>query len=167
MKKLLLPVVITAAAVFPTSALAGTFSGTVVASAGGKVAVAAKSGIVRTVHTRAHPRLGAVVRVTGSAVRSVGLAHHARIHGVVVKRVQGITFVSAGGTLLAIRSHAGRRLASLSASSDPAPGTVVTADVSITNGQLVEQSMTEDNDNQGDDNDDQGDTNDVAGLGDD
>jgi hypothetical protein len=114
------------------------------------------------------------VRVTGSAVRSVGLAHHARIHGVVVKRAQGVTFVSAGGSLLAIRSHSGRRLASLSASSDPAPGTVVTADVSITNGQLVEESMTEDNDNQGDDNDnqgddndDQGDTNDIAGLGDD
>ncbi len=138
MKKLFLAVAIAAAAaVFPTSALAGTFSGVVVGNAGGNVAVASKSGAVRTIHTRAHPRIGARVRVNGAAVRTVGAAHQARIRGVIVNRAHGVTFVAAGRSLLAIRSRSGRRLAS----KGPASGPVVPTNVSIGNGQLTQQSM--------------------------
>jgi len=91
------------------------------------------------VHTRAHPRIGARVRVNGSAVRVLGLAHRARIHAVVVKRAGNATLVAAGRTLLAIRSS-GRRLSSLSGAG-PSTGAVVNATVGIANGQLTQQSM--------------------------
>jgi hypothetical protein len=137
-KKLFLAVAIAAAAVFPTGALAGTFSGVVVGNAGGNLAVASKSGVVRSVHTRAQPRLGTRVRVSGTSVRSVGVARSARVHGVIVNRAHGVTFVAAGRNLIAIRSRSGRRLAS----SGPASGAVVTTNVAIGNGQLTQQSMT-------------------------
>ena len=93
MKKLILVTAVVAAFAFPTGALAGTFTGVVVGKSGGNIAVASKSGVVRTVHTGAHPRIGARVRVNGAAVRVLGLARHARIHAVVVKRVGGATLV--------------------------------------------------------------------------
>jgi hypothetical protein len=138
-KKLFLAVAVAAAAAFPTSAFAGTFTGVVVGNSGGNLAVASKSGVVRTVHTRAHLRLGARVRVSGTAVHSFGVAHHARVHGVVVGRSHGVTFVAAGRSLLAVRAHSGRRLASTA--SGPATGAVVNSNVAIGNGQLTQQSM--------------------------
>ena len=60
-----------------------------------------KAALVRTVHTRAHVRLGARVRVNGTRVRVFGLSHRARIHGIVVRRVGGTTFLAAGRSLLA------------------------------------------------------------------
>ena len=139
MKKLLFAVAVVAAAAFPTSAFAGTFTGVVVGNSGGNLAVAAKSGAVHTVHTRAHLRLGTRVRVNGTAVRASGVAHRARVHGVVVGRSHGVTFVAAGRSLLAVRAHSGRRLASTA--SGPATGAVVNSTVGITNGQLTQQSM--------------------------
>ncbi len=139
MKKLILVTAVVAAFAFPTGALAGTFTGVVVGKSGSNIAVASNSGTVRTVHTRAHPRLGARVRVNGAAVRILGLAHRARIHAVVVKRVGGATLVAAGRSLLAIRSS-GRRLSSLTGSG-PATGAVVNSTVDIANGQLTQQSM--------------------------
>jgi hypothetical protein len=136
-KKLLLAAALAAAAVFPTSAFAGTFTGVVVGNAGGNLAVASKSGVVRTVHTRAHLRLGARVRVNGAAVRSFGVARHARVHGVIVSRAHGVTFLAAGRSLLAIRSRSGRRLAAVGTMS----GAVVNANVAIGNGQLTQQSL--------------------------
>jgi hypothetical protein len=136
-KKLFLAVAIAAAAVFPTGALAGTFSGVVVGNSAGNLAVASKSGVVRTVHTRAHLRLGARVQVNGTAVRAVGVARHARIHGVVVARAHGVTFVAAGRSLLAVRSRSGRRLAAVG----PTSGSVVNANVAIGGGQLTQQSL--------------------------
>jgi hypothetical protein len=127
-KKLLLAVAVAAAAIFPTSAFAGTFSGVVVGNSGGNLAVASKTGVVRTVHTRAHLRLGTRVRVNGTAVRSTGVAHRARVHGVVVGRSHGVTFLAAG-----------RRLASATAA--PATGAVVNSTVVIGSGQLTQQSM--------------------------
>jgi hypothetical protein len=139
MKKLILVTAVLTAFAFPAGALAGTFTGIVVGKSGGNIAVAARSGTVRTVHTRAHPRLGARVRVNGTAVRVLGLAHRARIHAVVVKRAGGTTLVVAGRSLLAIRSS-GRRLSSL-AGSGPSTGAVVNSTVGIANGQLTQQSM--------------------------
>lgn len=139
MKKLILVTAVVAAFAFPSGALAGTFTGVVVGKSGGNIAVASKSGNVRTVHTRAHPRIGARVRVNGAAVRVLGLAHHARIHAVVVKRVGGATLVAAGRSLLAIRSS-GRRLSS-SAGSGPSTGAIVNSNVDIANGQLTQQSL--------------------------
>jgi hypothetical protein len=136
-KKLLLAVALAAAAVFPTSAFAGTFTGVVVGNAGGNLAVASKSGVVRSVHTRAHLRLGARVRVNGAVVRSIGVARYARVHGVIVSRAHGVTFVAAGRSLIAIRSRSGRRLAGVG----PATGAVVNTNVAIGNGQLTQQSM--------------------------
>ena len=138
-KKLILVAAVVAAFAFPAGAFAGTFTGVVVGKSGANIAVASKSGIVRTVHTSAHPRIGARVRVNGAAVRVVGLAHHARVHAVVVKRVGSATLLAAGRSLLAIRSS-GRRLSSL-AGSGPSTGAVVNSDVDIANGQLTQQSM--------------------------
>lgn len=139
MKKLILVTAVLAAFAFPAGAFAGTFTGVVVGKSGGNIAVASKSGAVRSVHTGAHPRIGARVRVNGASVRVVGLARHARIHAVVVKRVGGATLVAAGKSLLAIRSS-GRRLSSL-AGSGPSTGAVVNSNVDIANGQLTQQSM--------------------------
>ena len=129
-KKLLAASILATAALFPGNALAGTFSGVVVGKGGGNLAVAAKSGLVRTVHNRANLRLGARVRVDGGAVRSFGVTHRARVRGVVVRRVAGTTFLAAGGSLLAMR-----------ASSAPAAGTVVNANVAIGGGELRQQSL--------------------------
>jgi len=138
-KKLILVTAVVAAFAFPAGAFAGTFTGVVVGKSGSNIAVASKSGTVRTVHTSAHPRIGARVRVNGAALRVLGLARHARIHAVVVKRVGGATLVAAGKSLLAIRSS-GRRLSSV-AGSGPSTGAVVNSNVDIANGQLTQQSM--------------------------
>jgi hypothetical protein len=139
MKKLVLVAAVCAAAVFPASSLAATFGGVVVGKSSGSLAVASNSGLVRTVHTRAHARLGARVRVSGSAVRILGQAHRARIHGVVISRVGRTTFLAAGRSLLAVRS-AGRRLASV-AGSAPSTGAVVNTTVGISGGQMTQQQM--------------------------
>jgi len=138
-KKLILVTAIVTAFAFPAGALAGTFTGIVVGKSGGNIAVASKSGVVHTVRTSAHPRLGSRVRVNGAAVRVLGLAHRAQIHAVVVKRAGGTTLVAAGRSLLAIRSSR-RRLSSL-AGSGPSTGAVVNTSVGIGNGQLTQQSM--------------------------
>jgi hypothetical protein len=136
MKKLVLAAAVAVAVAFPTSAFAGTFSGVVVGKSAGTLAVAAKSGAVRTVHSRAHVRIGERVSVTGAVVRAIGVAHRARIHGVVVQRVHGVTFIAAGRSLLAVRAS-GRRLAGLA----PTTGAIVNTNVAIGSGQLTQQSM--------------------------
>jgi len=140
MKKLVFAAALITAAAFPSTSLAGTFAGVVVGKGGGNVAVASKSGVVRSVHTRVHVRVGARVRVNGTALRVVGQAHRARIHAVVVRRQGRTTFLAAGRSLLAVRSNSARRLSSL-AGSAPWTGAVVNATVGITNGQMTQQSM--------------------------
>jgi hypothetical protein len=130
MKKLAVAAVVVAAAVFPTTALAGTFTGVVVGKGGGMLAIAAKSGLVRTVPTRAHLRLGARVHVNGTAVRSFGVAGRARVHAVVIRRSGRTTFLAAGGSLLAMR-----------AATAPSTGAVVDATVAIGGGSLTQQSV--------------------------
>ena len=138
MRKLLFAAVVAAAVALPSNAFAGTFSGIVVGNSGSHVAVATKSGVVRTVNTRAHPRLGARVRVAGTSLRVIGLARSAHIHATIVKRVGGRTFVAAGRSLLSIRSQ--RTFASATGSG-PSSGAVVNATVGIANGQLTQQTM--------------------------
>ena len=138
MKKLVFVTAIIAGFAIPAGALAGTFNGIVVGKSGGSLAVASKAGVVRTVHTRAHPRIGARVRVNGSSIRVLGLTHHARIRATVVKKAGNTTLVAAGHSLLAIRTS-GRRLASLG--SGPATGAVVDTTVGIANGQLTQGSI--------------------------
>jgi hypothetical protein len=82
-------------------------------------------------------RLGARVSVSGSAVRSHGVARSARVHGVIVGRSHGVTFLAAGRSLLAVRAGSGRRLAG----SAPSTGSVVNANVAIGSGQLTQQTM--------------------------
>lgn len=130
MKKLALAAVVVAAAVFPTTALAGTFTGVVVGKGGGTLAIAAKSGLVRTVPSRAHLRLGARVHVNGTAVRSFGVASRARVHAVVIRRSGRTTFLAAGRSLLAMR-----------AATAPPIGAVVDANVAIGGGSLTQQSV--------------------------
>ena len=130
MRKLLVAAAFAAAAFFPAGALAGTFSGVVVGKGGGSLAVAAKSGLVSTVHSRANLRLGARVRVTGGTVRPFDVASRARIHGVVVRRAAGTIFLAAGRSLLAMRG-----------ATAPPSGTVVNANVTIGGGQLTQQSF--------------------------
>jgi hypothetical protein len=130
MKKLLAAVVVSVGVMFPATALAGTFNGVVVGKGGGNLAIAAKGGLVRTVHSRANLRLGARVRVSGTAVRSFGVTNRARVHGVVLRRVAGTTFLAAGRSLLPLR-----------AASAPAVGTVVNASVAIAGGQLLQRSL--------------------------
>jgi hypothetical protein len=138
MKKLVFAAVIAAAIALPANASAGSFTGVVVGKSNRHVAVATRSGAVLTVTTRAHPRLGARVRVNGTALRVLGVARSARIHAVVVRRVAGRTFVAAGQSLLAIRAQ--RTFAS-TAGSGPSSGAVVNATVGIANGQLTQQTM--------------------------
>jgi hypothetical protein len=139
MKKLILVTGVVAALSFPVGAFGATFTGVVVGKTGSSLAVASRSGTVRTVQTRSHARVGARVRVNGAAVRVVGLTHRARIHAIVVKRAAGATLLAAGRSLLAIRPS-GRRLSSL-AGGGPATGAVVNTTVGISNGQLTQQSM--------------------------
>ena len=56
-KKLILVAAVAAAFAFPAGAFAGTFTGVVVGKSGANIAVASKSGTVRTVHTSAHLRI--------------------------------------------------------------------------------------------------------------
>jgi hypothetical protein len=130
MKKLVLAAAVAAAAAFPTTALAGTFTGVVVGKGGGALAVASKGGLVRTVHSRANLRLGARVHVNGTAVRSFGVASRARVQGVVLRRVGRTTFLAAGRSLLAMR-----------AATAPSSGAVVDATVGIGGGALTQQSL--------------------------
>ena len=137
MKKLIFVVAVVAAAVAPSTAFAGTFTGVVVGKSGTTLAVASKSGAVHSVKTRALARIGSRVRINGAVVRVVGTARHARIHAVVVKRAGGATLLAAGHSLLAVRG--GRTFSSLAASG-PKTGAVVNTTVSIAHGQLMQQS---------------------------
>ena len=151
MKKLLLTLVLGAAVAFPATAGAATFSGVVVAKQARRHAliVASKTGVVRTVHTqRLATRVGARVTVrarklrdgTFSArkVRVHGRAHRARIHGIVAKRMRGRYLVSAGHSVLAIRT---RQSFSTNGESGPAPGTVVDVTVDTDDQDLDEQEV--------------------------
>src|SRR4051794_18061616 len=121
------------AAFWPAAAGASGFNGVVVAKQRGALLVVSPAGALRTVH--AHAAVGA--RLTGTTV--VGRATHARIHGIVVRRIGTTLVLSSNRHLIAIPNRVGRRLADHSpAPTTTVPGAVVNADVTISNGQIEE-----------------------------
>jgi hypothetical protein len=132
-KKLVFIAAVAAAAIFPAGAFAA-FNGVVVGKSPGTIAVASKGGLVHTVETRAHVRVGARVRVSGAVVRVLGRAHAVRIHGVVVRRAGASTLLAGGRSLFAVQS--GRGLASVL--KKPTTGSVVTMTAIVSpSGQLT------------------------------
>jgi hypothetical protein len=133
MKRIAVLIVVAAAGVLSAQAGAATFKGSVVArdSARHSVAVATKSGAVRTVRVQRLAALGARVTVHATALRdgtfraskvsASGHASKARLHGVVVRKAGSKAFLSAGGTVVCVKSG-DRRLS---------PGRSVTMDVRI------------------------------------
>ncbi len=151
MKKLILTLVVGVGIAFPATAGAATFSGVVVAKQVRRHAliVTSKTGVARTVHThRLATRIGARVTVrarkladgtfSAQKVAVRGRAHRARIHGVVAKRMRGRFLLSAGHSVLAIRTS---QSFSTSGDSGPAPGTVVKVTVDTDDQELDEQKV--------------------------
>ena len=146
MKRLaiLVPVAAAAAAVAVPTAGAGTFKGIVVKrdAARHTIAVASPSGVVRTVRTSRLRTAGTRVSVSAaklsdltfraSRVTVLGRAGAARVHGVVLRHLPARTLVSAGGSVLSIRTT-GRTFAS---ANSMRPGTIVNARVRISRGAL-------------------------------
>jgi hypothetical protein len=117
------------AALWPAAGGAATFKGVVVAREHGTMLVASSAGLVRAAHGNAG--VGSRVVLGGDHATVVGRASRARVRGVVVKHVGRTEFISSNRHLLALQS------------SDPtpaAPGTMVSAQVSIANGQLDEEN---------------------------
>jgi hypothetical protein len=141
---LLVPVAAAAAAAAVPTAGASTFGGVVVKrdAARHTIAVASPAGVVRTVRTNRLRAAGTRVSVSAaklpdrtfraSRVAALGRASAARVHGVVLRRLGARTLVSAGGSVLSIRTTA-RTVASANAMR---PGTVVNARVRISRGAL-------------------------------
>jgi hypothetical protein len=96
--------------------------------------------VLRAVHGRA--RIGARIALDGGTAIVVGRASHATIRGIVVRRVGTTLVLSSNRHLIAVPNRLGRRLAS-AAVTTPAPGAVVTTNVSIQNGELEEEDETE------------------------
>ena len=142
---LLVPVAAAAAAVAVPTAGAGTFKGIVVErdAARHTIAVASPSGVVRTVRTNRLRAAGTRVSVSAaklpdltfraSRVTVLGRAGAARVHGVVLRHLQARTLVSAGGSVLSIRTTA-RTFAS---ANSMRPGTIVNARVRISRGRAL------------------------------
>ena len=125
MKRVLLALaVLGVLAAWPATAGAATFHGTVVAKERGKLLVASPSGVIRAVSGRA--TLGARVSVAGRTARVVGRAHTARVHGVVIRRLGPIMYISSNHHVVAVRSAKPRQLFSAN-DTTPAPGTPTTA----------------------------------------
>jgi hypothetical protein len=139
MKKLVLFAAIAATAVlFPASAPASlSFTGTVVGTGHGSLALAGKGGLITTVHSRAHVRVGERVRISGSAVRVIGFAHRVRIHAVIVRRAGSTTFLAGGRSLFSVHTR-GRAFASVVVTNQPTTGSVVNTTATVgANGQLI------------------------------
>ena len=127
-------------ALWPAAGSAATFKGIVVAKQRGTLLVASPAGLVRSV--RGNAAVGSRVVLGGGHATVVGRATKARIRGIVVRRVGTTLFMSSNRHLLAL--HTARVLAGTTPSTTPAaPGTVVSAQVGISNGQLDEEDETE------------------------
>lgn len=139
MKKAVACVVVgVTALVWSATAGAGTFKGTVVGHEGGSVLVASQAGLVRAF--RGSPALGSRVAASNGALRVVGRSRSARIRGIFVRRIGQEVFLSSNHHLVAL--HASRLPASVgSAPTTPAPGDNVSAQVTIANGSLEEDSQ--------------------------
>ncbi len=128
------------AALWPAAGSAATFNGIVVAKQRGTLLVASPAGLVRS--ARGNAAVGSRVVLGGGHATVVGRATRARIRGIVVRRVGTTLFVSSNRHLLAL--HSARVLADTTPTTTPAPpGTIVSTQVGIANGQLDEEDETE------------------------
>jgi hypothetical protein len=127
------------AALWPAAGSAATFKGIVVAKQRGTLLVASPGGLVRSASGNA--AVGSRVVLGGGHATVVGRATKARIRGVVVRQVGATLFLSSNRHLLAL--HKARVLADTTPTTPVAPGTIVSAQVDISNGQLDEQDETE------------------------
>jgi hypothetical protein len=132
-KGVLLVIAVAAAvtALWPAAGGAATMRGIVVAKQRGTLLVASPSGVLAAV--RGNAPVGA--RLVGTTV--VGRATHARIRGVVVRHLGRTLILSSNRHLIAVPNRVGRLLASTTPT--PAPGTVVSTDVSIANGEIEQE----------------------------
>ncbi len=132
---------------WPAASNAATFKGVVVAHQRGALLVASPSGAISAVSGRAS--IGARVVLSGGHATVVGRAHTAHVRGIVVRRLGTTVFLSSNRHLVAI--HTGRRMASATDTTTPAPATpatpatpapgdVVSSTVTIQNGELDEDS---------------------------
>jgi hypothetical protein len=128
---------------WPAASNAATFKGVVVAHQRGALLVASSAGVVRAVSGSAS--IGARVVLSGGHATVVGRARTARVRGIVVRRVGTTVFLSSNSHLVAV--HTGRRAASVSDTTPtpatpttPAPGDVVSSQVTIQNGELDEEA---------------------------
>src|SRR5256885_13556205 len=140
--KFVLPVLALAAAgaaFWPAAGGAATFKGIVVAKEHGTLLVTSPSGVVRAVSGRA--AVGSRVAVTGRTATVVGRAHVARVRGIVVRRVGATMFLSSNRHLVAVRTGRAPASANDTPPSPPAPGTVVSSQVTIENGELDEDDV--------------------------
>ena len=146
-KGFLVVIAVTAAtaAFWPAAGSAGTFRGIVVAKQHGTLLVTSPTGLVRTVTGRA--AIGARVVLIGRTATVVGSARQALIRGIVVRRIGRTVILSSNRHLIAIPNRVGRVLADRApapaTTTAPAPGAVVTAQVTIENGVLEEDDENE------------------------
>jgi hypothetical protein len=125
-----------AAALWPAAGGAANFKGIVLAKQHGTMLVASPAGVVRAVSGRA--AVGSRVVFSGGHATVVGHASRAHVRGIVVRRIGTTLLISSNRHLLAL--HTARVLAGTISTTPPAaPGTVVSAQVGIVNGQLDEQ----------------------------
>jgi hypothetical protein len=127
------------AALWPAAGSAATFKGIVVAKQHGTLLVASPAGLVRAVSGNA--AVGSRVALSGGHATVVGHATKAHVRGIVVRRVGTTLFISSNRHLLAL--HTARVLADTTPITPAAPGTIVSAQVGISNGQLDEQDETQ------------------------
>lgn len=135
---LLIGVATALAAFWPGAAGAATLRGVVVARSHGTLLVASANGSVRSM--RGSAQVGA--RLEGSRV--VGHASHARIRGVVVKRVGSTMFLSSNRHLLAVKAQAPPSNSIAPGSVAPGPGSVVSTTVAVQpSGELDEENESQ------------------------
>jgi len=121
-----------AAAFWPAAGNAAGLKGIVVARQHGVLLVASPAGVVRAATGSA--AVGSRVVTAGGRATVVGRAHTARVRGVVARRSGGMLFVASNHHLIAIAAH--RTVAAIGQTT---PGTMISADVGIQNGTLVEE----------------------------
>jgi hypothetical protein len=127
------------AALWPAAGSAATFKGIVVAKQRGTLLVASPAGLVRAASGNA--AVGSRVVLAGGHATVVGRATKARIRGIVVRHVGTTLFISSNRHLLAL--HTARVLADTTPTTPTAPGTIVSAQVGISNGELDDEGETE------------------------
>lgn len=153
MKKIVIALAAAVAVALPANAGAARLQGVVVSKQKTRhvLVIAARNGTAWSVHTRSAARVGSVVTVSATRLpngtynatklRVSDRVSRARIRGVVIRNIAGTTFLSAGRSVVPVRSRA-RSLMSAT-QSGPLPGTVASVGVTIgQSGSLTATSIT-------------------------